>query len=282
MYHMKLGRGFQPVKLQSNFVKLQSNLVKPQSNPPQGLFGLAKLPTLAAAPAGPFTQGLRLRVGGSNAVPAAAAAAAAASDNIASVGSSIQEALTKLRIVPAFGTSSSSGSGSVGDPSRLRTQSPGTDGSSSSSSSSSNAAPASSSTSGSLNDRIQALLRSSSGQQQQQQQQQQDAAAAGTTSSSTAAEPVHAPSSSSGSGQLLQNLPQVAMLGANERDATPQPGTTTAHNVQQMLHHVDMESLRSAVAAVTAARLEGRARVMQRRSHSGKLMKQMKAASASS
>jgi hypothetical protein len=264
---MKLGRGFQPVNP-------QSNLVKPQSNTQQGLFGLAKLPTLAAAPAGQFTQGLRLRVsGGTN------AAAAAAAENIASVGSSIQEALSKLRIVPAFASSSSSNSDSQVDPSRFRTQSPGTDGSSTTTSSSSSVAP------GSINDRNQALLRRSSSQQQQQQQQPQDSAAADATttssSSSTTADPVHAPSSSSsGSGQPLQNLPQVAMLAANERDATPQPGTSTAHDVQQVLNPVDLESLRSAVAAVTAARLEGRARVMARRSHSGKAMKQMRAASA--
>jgi hypothetical protein len=262
MYHMKLGRGFQPVK--------------PESNIQPGLFGFVKLPTLAAAPATPFgTQGLRLRIGSSNAAPAE-------ETNIASVGGSIQDALSKLRIVPGFSSSSSSSSSSsVVDASRLRTQSPGAD-STSGSSSSSNASPGSFA-SGSVNDRIQALLRRGSTQQQQQQQQDpaaatQDTSSSSSSSSSASAEPVHASSSSSGSGQLLQNLPQVAMLAANERDGTPPPGTSTAHSVQQLLNPVDMDSLRSAVAAVTEKRLEGRARVMQRRGHSGKLMKNMKAA----
>ncbi|KAF6264575.1 hypothetical protein COO60DRAFT_1457499 [Scenedesmus sp. NREL 46B-D3] len=66
----------------------------------------------------------------------------------------------------------------------------------------------------------------------------------------------------------------------SERDATPTPGTSTAHAVLPLLSAANAEQLRSAVAAVAAARLEGRARVMQRRGDSrGKALSMMKAAS---
>jgi hypothetical protein len=134
-----------------------------------------------------------------------------------------------------------------------------------------------------MNDRIQALLRMSSSSQQQQPQQGDLLDSDATTgSSSWSSNAQQSPPSSSSSSEFIQSLPQVAMLSATERAATLQEGSSTAHNVLHMLHPTNSEQLRSAVASVAAARLEARARVVQRRTNSGKVMARMRAETANS